>query len=102
MDGFGKGAGNILKGVLGGAAIMVTAPIKGTYVLKCTLVYCTLVYCIHVYKCAHVCMYVYVYIHAYVRTYMYTYTHLHVYMCTYIHKRIYTHSIMCINKSQNV
>ena len=31
MDGFGKGAGNILKGVLGGAAIMVTAPIKGTY-----------------------------------------------------------------------
>jgi hypothetical protein len=32
MDGFGKGAGNILKGVLGGAAIMVTAPIKGTYV----------------------------------------------------------------------
>ena len=29
MDGFGKGAGNILKGVLGGAAIMVTAPIQG-------------------------------------------------------------------------
>ena len=29
MDGLGKGAGNILKGVLGGAAIMVTAPIKG-------------------------------------------------------------------------
>lgn len=35
MDGFGKGAGNILKGVLGGAAIMVTAPIKGKYVRAC-------------------------------------------------------------------
>eukprot|EP00596_Hydrurales_sp_CCMP1899_P000062 CAMPEP_0119043032 /NCGR_PEP_ID=MMETSP1177-20130426/16361_1 /TAXON_ID=2985 /ORGANISM="Ochromonas sp, Strain CCMP1899" /LENGTH=618 /DNA_ID=CAMNT_0007010211 /DNA_START=212 /DNA_END=2068 /DNA_ORIENTATION=+ len=29
LDGFGKGTGNILKGVLGGAAIMVSAPIKG-------------------------------------------------------------------------
>ena len=47
MDGFGKGAGNILKGVLGGAAIMVTAPIKGTYVLTC----------IHVYKYVHAYMY---------------------------------------------
>ena len=35
MDGFGKGAGNILKGVLGGAAIMVTAPIKGKYARAC-------------------------------------------------------------------
>lgn len=28
-DGFGKGVGNILKGTLGGAALIVTAPIAG-------------------------------------------------------------------------
>jgi hypothetical protein len=49
MDGFGKGAGNILKGVLGGAAIMVTAPIKGTYVRTYLHV--------HMYMCANVYKY---------------------------------------------
>ena len=29
-DGFGKGAGNIVKGVIGGAAFMVAAPVKGS------------------------------------------------------------------------
>lgn len=30
-DGIGFGAGNILKGALGGAALLVGAPIKGAY-----------------------------------------------------------------------
>lgn len=30
-EGFGSGVGNILKGTLGGAALLVTAPIKGAY-----------------------------------------------------------------------
>lgn len=30
-DGLGSGVGNILKGALGGAALLVTAPIKGAY-----------------------------------------------------------------------
>jgi uncharacterized protein involved in propanediol utilization len=29
IDGMGKGVGNILKGALSGAAILVSAPIKG-------------------------------------------------------------------------
>jgi hypothetical protein len=40
MDGMGKGFGNILKGVVGGAAIIVSAPIKGLSPSRSLFLFC--------------------------------------------------------------